>query len=84
MRFPGTSTSSSDPYYGVEEKIVSTPVPQLIGTALSLNLGILVSRGNPSSYIWAASNGNIISVLPGWQPYPVLGQNGHGSKTHVN
>ena len=50
---------------------MSPPVLPLTGTALSQNLGILVSRGNPSSYVRATGNGSTPSAHPDWQPKPV-------------
>ena len=49
MQLPETDTGSSGLYWAVEEYIVSSPVLPLTGTVLSRNLGIPVSRGNPSS-----------------------------------
>ena len=68
MKLPGTDTSSSGLYWAVEEYTVSSPVPPLTGTALSRNLGIPVSWGNPSSYIRAAGNSSTPSAQPDWQP----------------
>ena len=64
MELPETDAGSSSLYWGVEEYTVSFPVPPLTGTALFRNHGILVSRGNPSSYVWAASNGSTPSAQP--------------------
>ena len=64
MRLPETDTGSSGLYWGVEEYIVSSPVPQLTRTTLSRNPGIPVSGGNPSSYVQAASNGSTPSAQP--------------------
>ena len=47
MQLPETDTGSSGLYWVVEEYTVSSPVLPLIGTALSRNLGIPVSGGNP-------------------------------------
>ena len=52
----------------MEKPIVAAPVPQLTGTAPILNIGIPVSRGNPSSYVRDAGNGSIPSAHPDWQP----------------
>ena len=49
---------------GVEEQTVSSPVLPLIGTALSQNLGIPVSGGNPSLYVRATGNGSTPSAHP--------------------
>ena len=48
MQLPETDTGSSGLYWAVEHYIVSSLVLPLTGTALSRNLGIHVSRGNPS------------------------------------
>ena len=52
---------------------MSTPVPQLTGTALSRNPGILASGGNPASYVRAAGSGNMSPILPGWKTWYDLG-----------
>ena len=62
MQLPEADTGSSGLYQAMEEYTVSSPVLLLNGTALSQNLGILVSRGNPSSYVQAAGNGTTPST----------------------
>ena len=52
MQLPETRVGSSGLYRAVEEYTVSSHVLLLTGTALSQNLGIPISRGNPSSYVW--------------------------------
>ena len=47
---------------------MSSPVLPLTGTALSQNLGIPVSGGNPSSYVRAAGNGSTPYAHLDWQP----------------
>ena len=64
MQLPESDTGSSGLYLAIEEYTVSSPVPQLTGTALSRNPGILVSGGNPSSYVRAAGNGSTPSARP--------------------
>ena len=64
MQLPETETYSSSLYRDVEEYIVSSPVLLLTGTALSQNLGIPISRGNPSSYVQAAGNASTPSAQP--------------------
>ena len=44
------------------------PVPLMIGTALSLNPGILASRGNPASFVQADGRNNKPPVPPDWEP----------------
>ena len=56
MQLPETETGSAGLYRGVEEYTVSFPVLLLTRTALSLNPGIPVSRGNPFSYVQAVGN----------------------------
>ena len=68
MQLLETETGSSGLYQAVEEYIVSSPVIPLTGTALSRNPRILVSGGNPSSYVWVAGNGSTPSAQPDWQP----------------
>ena len=68
MWHPGTDTGSLDPFQGVEEQTVSSPVLSLTGTTLSQNVGIPVSGGNPASYVRAAGNGSTPSAHPDWQP----------------
>ena len=60
------------------------PVPLMIGTALSRNLGILASGGNPTSYVQANGRNNKSSVPPDWEPWFDLGPNGLGSETLKN
>ena len=64
MHLLETETGSSGLYRAVEEYIVSSLVLPLTGTALSQNPGIPVSRGNLSSYVWAAGNGSTPSAQP--------------------
>ena len=64
MQLLKTDTGSSGLYWGVEEYTVSTLVPPLTGTAISQNLGIPVSGGNPSSYVRAVGNGSTPSAHP--------------------
>ena len=52
---------------------MSAPIPQLIGTALSRNPGILASGGNPASYVRVVDNGNMSPILRGWKPWSDLG-----------
>ena len=52
-------------------------VLRMTGTALSRNLGILASMGNPASYVQAAGSGNMSPVLPGKKPWSGLGHAGH-------
>ena len=47
MQLPETNTGSFGIYWGMEEYNVSSPVPPLIGTTLSRNPGIPVSRAIP-------------------------------------
>ena len=68
MQLPETETGSSSLYRAVEEYTISSPVLPLTGTALSRNPGIPVSRGNPSSYIWAAGNDSTLSAQSDRQP----------------
>ena len=68
MQLPETDTGSSGLYWGMEEYTVSSHVLPLTGTALSRNPGILVSGGNPSSYVRAVGNGRTPSAHPDWQP----------------
>ena len=68
MQLPETETGSSGLYRAVEEYTVSSPVLPLTGTALSRNPGILVSRGNPFSYVRAAGNDSTPSAQPDRQP----------------
>ena len=64
MQLLETETGSSGLYRAVEEYIVSSPVLLMIGTALSQNPGIPVSRGNPSSYVQASGNDSTPSAQP--------------------
>ena len=64
MQLPETETGSSDLYRAVEECTVSSHVLPLTGTMLSQNPGIPVSRGNPSSCVWAAGSSNTPSAQP--------------------
>ena len=68
MQLPKTEIGSSGLYGAVDEYTVSSPVRPLTGTALSRNLGIPVSRGNPSSYVQAVGNGSTPSAQPDRQP----------------
>ena len=68
MQLPETETGSFGLYRAVEEYTVSSSILLLTGTALSQNPGILVSGGNPSSYVWAAGNGSTPSAQPDRQP----------------
>ena len=68
MQLPETDTGSFGLYWAVEEYIVSFPILLLIGAVLSRNPRILVSRGNPSSYVRVAGNGSTPSAQPDWQP----------------
>ena len=65
MQHPETDASSSGSHWGEKEQTVSTPIPLMTGTALSQNLGILASEGNPASYVQADGNNNMSSVLTG-------------------
>ena len=47
---------------------MSAPVPLMSGTALSRNLRILASRGNPASYVQANDINNKSLVPPDWEP----------------
>ena len=64
MQLPETETGSSSLYRDVEEYIVSSSVLLLTGTEMSQNLGIPISRGNPSSYVQVAGNGSTPSAQP--------------------
>ena len=68
MQLPETDTGSSGLYWGVEEYTVSSPVPPLIGTALSRNPWILFFGDNPSSCVQAAGNDSTPSTQPNRQP----------------
>ena len=68
MQLPETHTGPSGLYRAVEEYTVSSSILLLIGTALSQNLGIPVSRGNPFSYVRATGNGSTPSAQPNQQP----------------
>ena len=68
MQLPETETGSSGLYRAVKEYTVSSLVLLLTGTTLSQNPGILVSRGNPSSYVQAVGNGNTPSAQSDRQP----------------
>ena len=57
---------------------MSAHVPQMTRIALSRNLGIPASRGNPASYVRAVGNGNMSPALPDWKPWPDLGPNSRG------
>ena len=67
MLLPKIETGSSNLYRAMEECIVYSPVLPLAGTVLSQNPGILVSRGNPSSYVQAAGNYSTPSAQPDWK-----------------
>ena len=54
------------------------PVPRTTGTALSRNLEIPISRGNPSSYVQVVGNENIPLVLHDWKPWLDLDPDGYG------
>ena len=62
---PGTDTGSSDPYWGVEEQIVSVPVTLMTGTVSAQNPEIHASMDNPVSYAQDDGNRNMSSVLAG-------------------
>ena len=64
MQLLEIETGSSSMYRVVEEYTVSSPVLQLIGTALPRNSGIPVSGGNPSSYVRAVSSSSTPSAQP--------------------
>ena len=64
MQLPEIETGSSGLYRAMKEYTVSSYVLLLTGTALSQNPGILVSEGNPSSYVRAAGNGRTPSAQP--------------------
>ena len=68
MQLPETDADSSGLYQAIEEYTVSSPILPLTGTVLSRNPGIPVSRGNPSSYVQAASNDSTASAHPDRQP----------------
>ena len=68
MQLPETETGSSSMYRAVEGYIVSSHVLPLTGTALSRNPRILVSGGNPFSYVQAAGNDSTPSAQPDRQP----------------
>ena len=84
MQLPETETDSSGLYGAVEEYTVSSPVLLLIGTALSQNPGIPISRGNPSSYVRAAGNGSTPSAQYDRQPCSVPSSDDHDPGTLVN
>ena len=63
MQHPETDTGPSSPHWGEKEQTVSTPVPLMIGTALSHNSGILASESNPASYVKDDDSNNISSAL---------------------
>ena len=63
MQHLGTNAGSSGPDWGEREQTASGPVPLMNGTALSQNLGILASKGNPDSHVQADGNGNMSTVL---------------------
>ena len=63
VQHPGTDTGSSDPYWGVEEQIVSALVPLMIGNTSVQNPEIHAFAGNPVSYAQADGNRNMSSVL---------------------
>ena len=54
---------------------MSAPVPQMIGTAQSRNLGILAFGGNPTEYAQADGRGNRSLVQIDWKPWSGLGPN---------
>ena len=68
VQHPGTDTSSSDLYWGVEEQSVSVPVPLMTRIALSRNPGILASRGNLASYVQDDGRNNKPPVPLDWEP----------------
>ena len=68
MQLPEIEIDSSGLYRAVEEYTISSPVLPLTGTALSRNPRILVSGGNPSSYVRAAGNGSTPSAQSDRQP----------------
>ena len=68
MQLPETDTGSSGLYWAVEEYTLSSHILPLTRSSLSRNTRILVSGGNPSSYVRAAGNGSTPSAQPNWQP----------------
>ena len=61
-------TSSSGLCWGEKEHTASMHVPLMIGIELSRSPGIPASVGNLVSYLWVDGNGNMSSVLNGWEP----------------
>ena len=51
MHHPGIDTGSFGLYWGKKEHTASMHVPLMIRTEVFYNLGILVSKGNPASYV---------------------------------
>ena len=47
---------------------MSALVPLMTGTALSRNLGIPASRGNPALYVRDIGSGNMSPALPDQKP----------------
>ena len=84
MWLPETETDSSDLYRAVEECIVSSVVLPLTRTVLSQNPRIPTSRGNPSSCVRDAGNGNTPSSQPDQQLSSVPGPDGRDSETLLN
>ena len=63
---------------------MSTPIPLMTGTVLSRNTWILVSGGNPATYVQADGKNNKSSVPPDWEPWPDLSPDSCGCGTHAN
>ena len=78
VQHPRTDTGSSCPYWGKKEHTTSLPVPPMTGTEVSRGLGIPAYADNLVSDVWAVGNGNISSVLTGWEPWSGLGPNSRG------
>ena len=57
---------------------MSAPIPRTTRTALSQNLGIPASRGNPASYVQTVGSGKMSPALPDWKPWPDLGPDSRG------
>ena len=68
MQLPETKTGSSGLYWAMKEYTISSPVLPLTGTALSRNLEIPVSGGNPFSCVQAAGNDSTPSTQSDRQP----------------
>ena len=65
MQHAGTDIGSPGLCWGKDEQTATAHVPLMIGTVVSHNYGILVSEGNPASYVQADGNINVSSVLTG-------------------